>query len=230
MDLNELKQKLLDAALPNVAFDGWSDKSFAAAVATVDVSKDEARLACPRGAVDLAVAYHARGDAMMLKRLAAEDLDGLKFREKVSAAVRIRLEVIEDKEAVRRAATLFALPHHAGDSARLVWQTSDHIWTALGDTSDDYNWYTKRATLSGVWAATVLYWLGDDSSDMQNTIAFIDRRIADVMQVEKMKSSVRSAPVIGPLARAAENALSRIKVPSREPRSDLPGTWSTPQP
>lgn len=230
MDLNELKQKLLDAALPNVAFDGWSEKSFAAAVAAVDVSKDEAKLACPRGAVDLAIAYHAQGDALMLERLSTETLDGLKFREKVAAAVRIRLEVIDDKEAVRRAATLFALPHHAGDSARLVWQTSDHIWTALGDTSDDYNWYTKRATLSGVWAATVLYWLGDDSADMQNTKAFIDRRIEDVMQVEKIKANVRSAPVLGPLARAAESALSGIKVPSREPRSDLPGTWSTPQP
>lgn len=228
MDLNELKQRLLDAALPNVAFDGWSEKSFAAAVATVDVSKDEARLACPRGAVDLAIAYHARGDALMLERLAAEDLEGMKFREKVAAAVRIRLDVIDDKEAVRRATTLFALPHHAGDSARLVWQTADHIWTALGDTSDDYNWYTKRATLSGVWAATVLFWLGDDTPEMQNTRAFIDRRIEDVMQVEKFKSSIRSAPLVGPFARAAENALSRIKIPTREPRSDLPGTWSTP--
>lgn len=229
MDLKELKEKLLDAALPHVAFDGWSDTSFSAAVAEVDVSKDEARLACPRGAVDLAIAYHARGDALMLERLATEDLDGMKFRQKVAAALRVRLEVIEDKEAVRRAATLFALPHHAGDSARLVWQTADHVWTALGDTSDDYNWYTKRATLSGVWASTVLYWLGDDGTDMQNTKAFIDRRIEDVMQVEKIKAGVRSAPLVGPLARAVESALSRIKPPSSEPRSDLPGTWPAQQ-
>ncbi|MEO1238959.1 MAG: COQ9 family protein [Pseudomonadota bacterium] len=229
MDLNELKQKLLDAALPNVAFDGWSDASFAAATAAVGITKDEARLACPRGAVDLAVAYHARGDALMLERLASENLEGLKFREKVATAVRIRLDVIDDKEAVRRAATLFALPQHAGDSARLVWQTADHIWTALGDTSDDYNWYTKRATLSGVWAATVLYWLGDDTPDMQNTRAFIDRRIEDVMQIEKVKSQVRAAPIVGPLARAAESALSRIKRPSASARSDLPGSWSSAQ-
>ena len=226
MDLNELKQKLLEAALPNVAVDGWSDKSFAAAVATVDVSKDEARLACPRGAVDLAIAYHARGDAMMLKRLAAEDLDGLKFREKVSAAVRIRLEVIEDKEAVRRAATLFALPHHAGDSARLVWQTSDHIWTALGDTSDDYNWYTKRATLSGVWAATVLYWLGDDSTDNQATWAFLDRRIDEVMQIEKLKAQVRDNTVLSSLMTGPNWLLGQIKAPPRMPNPDLPGMWS----
>ncbi|MEL7027234.1 MAG: COQ9 family protein, partial [Pseudomonadota bacterium] len=104
---------------------------------------------------------------------------------------------------------------------------ADHMWTAIGDTSDDYNWYTKRATLAGVWGATVLYWLGDDSLEQQNTHAFIDRRIDDVMRIEKVKSQVRSAPVLGAMAKAAENALSRVKPPSG-PRKDMPGVWTTP--
>lgn len=229
MNVEELKSQLLDAALPNVAFDGWSDATFAAAAEAIDLPMKDALRVCPRGAVSLALAYHDRADAAMEERLNDTDLSDMKFRDKVAQALRIRIEVIEDKEAVRRAATLFALPHHAGDSARAVWQTADRVWTALGDTSDDYNWYTKRATLSGVWAATVLYWLGDDSPDMQGTFAFIDRRIDDVMQIEKVKGQVRSAPIVGPMAKAAETMLSRIRAPKPGGRSDLPGVWSRPQ-
>ncbi len=228
MAKDDLKGKLLDAALPNVAFDGWSDKSLAAAAADIDISLEDARAICPRGAVDLALEYHDRGDTLMEERLGAADFADMRFRDKVAEAVKIRLEVIDDKEAVRRAATLFALPHHAGDSAKTLWQTADKIWNALGDTSEDYNWYTKRATLSGVWAATVLFWLGDESEDFQRTRDFIDRRIDDVMQIERVKGQVRKAPVIGPVVQAIEGTLSKVKFPMRGPRDDLPGIWNPP--
>ena len=119
---------------------------------------------------------------------------------------RLALNVLRrDKEALRRAATLFALPMYAPDGVKLVWGTSDAIWNALGDTSTDANWYTKRATLSAVHAATVLYWLGDDSPDHRDTWAFLDRRIDDVMQIEKVKAKARENKLVsqlmaGPLA------------------------------
>ncbi len=96
---------------------------------------------------------------------------------------------------MRRGTTLFALPQHAADGARAIWGTADAIWTALGDTSRDLNWYTKRATLSGVYASTVLYWLGDDSTGHQATWEFLDRRIDDVMQIEKAKAAFRENPL-----------------------------------
>jgi len=228
MDDPNLKERLLDAALPHVPFDGWSPKTYRLAVEEAGIDQGLADTACPRGAVDLALAYHDRGDAAMRARLKTADFADLRFRDKIAEALWLRLEVVDDKEAVRRAATLFALPHHAGDSAKAVWQTADAIWTAVGDTSEDYNWYTKRATLAGVWAATVLYWLGDESPGHQNTRAFIDRRIEDVMQIEKVKGRVRKAPIIGPLARGAESALSRIRAPRSGPRPDLPGSWRPP--
>ena len=108
----------------------------------------------------------------------------------------IRIEIAgEHKEAVRRGTTLFALPHMAAEGAKLIWGTADAIWTALGDTSQDANWYTKRLTLSGVYSAVVLYWLGDDSLDMQATDAFLERRIDNVMQFEKFKAQARQNPV-----------------------------------
>lgn len=221
------KNDLLQAALMHVPFDGWTEATFNAAIRDTGVSRTVARAICPRGAVDLAVAFHKAGDEAMLKRLREADLTGMKFRDKVTAAVRFRLEAIEDKEAVRRGATLFALPMYAADGARLVWGTSDAIWDALGDPSEDVNWYTKRATLSGVYSSTVLYWLGDDSPDHAETWAFLDRRIADVMRFEKFKAQVNDNPVLRTLMTGPNWLASQIKAPTSVRRSGLPGSWTS---
>ena len=226
---DDLTNRILDAALMHVAFDGWSEVTFRAAVADAGTDATVARALFPRGALDLALAYHRRGDDRMAERLRTTDLSGMRFRDRVAFAVRARLEAVEDKEAVRRGSTLFALPMHAADGARLIWGTADRIWTELGDDARDYNWYTKRATLSGVYSATVLYWLGDDSLDHQATWDFLDRRIDNVMQIEKLKDQVRSAPGLGKLVQGLEGALGRIRPPSRDRRSDLPGRWSLPR-
>ena len=138
------KARLLEAALMHVPFDGWSEATFQAAITDSGVPPGVARAICPRGAVDLAIAYHEAGDAAMLEALAKADLGEMRFRDRVALAVRLRLEAVEDKELVRRGVTLFSLPHHAGDGAQAIWGTCDKIWNALGDSSDDVNWYTKR--------------------------------------------------------------------------------------
>jgi len=218
----DTKQQLLDAILMHVPFDGWSEASFRAAVVDCDLDDGLARAICPRGAVDLALAYHARGDQVMLDRIKSTDLSELKFREKVAAAVRFRLEAVEDKELVRRGMTLFSLPNHAADGAKAVWGTCDLIWDALGDTSDDVNWYTKRATLSGVYSSTLLFWLGDDSPDHQNSWAFLDRRIENVMQFEKLKAQVNGNPLLKPLLAVPNWFAAQVKPPMKM-RADLPG-------
>ena len=222
------KVALVTASLPHVAFDGWSPAAFSAAMAELDMPEAEARSLCPRGSVDLAVAYHQMGDAAMVEALKVADLSDMRFRDKVAHAIRLRLDAITDKEAVRRGTALFSLPHMAPDGARLIWGTADAIWTTLGDTSDDYNWYTKRATLSGVYGAVVLYWLGDDSVDGQATDAFIDRRIDNVMQIEKVKAQVRENPLLKPVVSPLERLLSQIRPPTKMPPVDLPGMWRDP--
>jgi len=222
------KDRLLQAAVMHVPFDGWSQATFDAAIADSGVDRTVAQSVCPRGAVDLALYFHAKGDAAMLARLAEADLADMKFRDRVAAAVRFRLEVVEDKETVRRGTALFALPVYAADGAKAIWGTADAIWSALGDTSEDVNWYTKRATLSGVYSATVLYWLGDTSEDHADTWAFLDRRIDDVMQIEKLKAQVNSSPVLSRLMAGPNWLLSHVKAPQRLPVAGLPGRWSRP--
>ena len=218
--------RLLEAALPHVPFDGWSETTLRAAIADSDVAEGLARALFPRGGIDLAVAYHRQGDARMVAALAASDLAAMRFRDRIAHAVKLRLDVVEDRELVRRGTTLFSLPQHAPEGAKLIWGTADAIWDALGDTTRDLNWYSKRATLSAVYGSTVLYWLGDDSLGHQATWDFLDRRIEDVMQIEKLKAAVKANPIGKALLAGPTKLMEKWRVPTVP--DDLPGRIRNP--
>ena len=213
---------LLDAILPHVPFDGWTETSFAAAIADTGMEAALARALFPRGAVDLALANHARGDSAMLARIEAADMEAMRFRDRIAAAVRFRIEAAGDRETVRRGVTLFALPQYSGDGARAVWGTVDAIWTALGDRSDDVNWYSKRATLSAVYCSTLLYWLGDTSEGNTATWDFLDRRIENVMQFEKLKAQVKKNPLVDAVMKGPGRVLDMVRAPGSA-RPGYPG-------
>jgi ubiquinone biosynthesis protein COQ9 len=228
--VDDTKQAILQAALPHVPFDGWTGATFRAAVTDSGVAEGLARALYPRGGLDLALEYHHSGDALMVERLENADLATMRYSDRVAFAVRTRLELVTDRELVRRGTTLFSLPQNATEGARAIWGTADAIWKALGDTSTDFNWYTKRATLSGVYGSTVLFWLGDDSPGHAATWDFLDRRIADVMQIEKFKAALRDNPFSralrsGPFS-GAVNAMEKFKMPDMPKMpDDLPGKF-----
>jgi ubiquinone biosynthesis protein COQ9 len=217
------RRAVIDAALPHVVFDGWTDRTLARAVEDAGVDPGLSRLAFPRGGVDLALGYHYQLDADLARDLGEADLGGLRFRDRISHAIMRRLE-IADREAVRRAAGLFALPLYAADGARAVWHTADTIWTALGDTSADYNWYTKRTTLSAVYSSCALFWLGDTTPGSSATREFVNRRIDNVMQFEEVKARIRKNPVAAAFMKGPNRLLDRIKAPDDTAASDLPGS------
>jgi ubiquinone biosynthesis protein COQ9 len=210
------KSRILSAALTHVPFDGWSEKTLRAAAQDAGVDDGVARLAFPRGPIDLALWFHEDGDRRLRQALEAAPLGGMRMRERVAFAVRKRLELVAaDREAVRRGATLFALPMYAAEGARALWSTADVIWTGLGDASTDGNWYSKRGILAGVYGSTVLYWLGDGSDGFHATWSFLDRRIDGVMQFEKFKAQMNGNP-LGRALMAGPNLLSRmVKAPRR---------------
>ncbi|MGR3519009.1 MAG: COQ9 family protein [Roseovarius sp.] len=224
----DVKTRLLEAAKPHVPFDGWSETTLRLAATEAGIDRAMIDAVCPRGAVDLALAYHEAGDAAMVDTLQAADLGEMRFRDRVAFAVRTRLDLVEDRELVRRGMTLFALPQHAADGTGALWRTADRIWTALGDTSRDINWYTKRATLSGVYGATVLYWLGDESEGQARTWEFLDRRIDDVMQIEKVKAKTRENRLVAGLMAGPLAFLGRVKAPADRQQTGMPGRWRTP--
>lgn len=190
--LDDVRARILDAALPNVAFDGWTPRLLRDAASQAGVSAGEARLAFPGGVLDLVDYFLADGDRRMSDALAHQNLAALKIRERITLAVRTRIEVdLHNREAMRRAITLLALPASGTVGARTLYRTVDAIWRAVGDTSTDFNFYTKRATLAGVFSAVTLYWFADDSEEFAKTWAFLDSRIEDVMRFERVKAGVK---------------------------------------
>jgi len=187
--LEVVRKKILAEALPEVPFDGWTGAVLMRAAKQAGVDHGLARLAFPNGARDLAEYFLDDGDRRMIAALQAVDLDSLKIREKITLAVRTRLEVdAAHREALRRASVSLALPPASGSAAKALYNSVDAIWVAIGDTSTDFNFYTKRATLAGVFGTTLAYWFADESEGSSDTWAFLDRRISDVMQIEKIKA------------------------------------------
>lgn len=207
------RARLLDAFAPLAAAQGWTEAAFNQAVKDAGLSEGEAQLACPKGAFDLFDAFAARADAAMLEALAALDLESMRIRQKVRAAVQLRLEAQAPHKSAARAMTrALARPDRAPEAARLLWRTADHIWRALGDTSTDENFYSKRTILSGVLASTYARWFADESEDHEATWAFLDDRISNVMQFEKLKARFKP---LGAAAQAAVGVAARFRYPGR---------------
>lgn len=191
-EFDALRQAILAAALPNVPFDGWTKAVLKTAAADAGYAPDEALRAFPGGPREAVEAYLQMADARMLDSLAAVDGDSLKIRARIAKAVRTRLEnAADERDVVRRTLSLLATPAYARVSARSLYRTVDAIWYWAGDTATDFNFYTKRGLLAGVYFSTLLYWLNDDSPDSEETWAFLDRRIADVMRIPKLTGRLR---------------------------------------
>jgi ubiquinone biosynthesis protein COQ9 len=186
------RTRILEAFPSHAARLGWTDAALKAACEEVQLSEGEAALACPRGAADLFDPFADRADQAMLDALADLDLPSMRIRDKVRAAVQLRLEAQAPyKEAARAMTRALANPVRAPEASRILWRTADRIWRALGDTSTDENFYTKRAILSGVLASTYACWFTDDTPDHSKTWAFLDARIENVMQFEKFKARLK---------------------------------------
>lgn len=183
---------ILEEALKQAAFDGWTPLGMRRAAASAAVDEATLAAAFPAGVADLLDFWSGRSDAAMTAAMTGPDFAALRVREKVAFAVKARLAAIRPhKEAARRAAAMLALPAYAGRAARLAWRTANAIWRGLGDKSTDFNFYSKRAILAGVWTSVFAFWLGDDSEDESATAEFLEARIANVMEFEKLKSRVR---------------------------------------
>ena len=189
---DDYRESLLDAVMPHIAFDGWTKKSLNLAANDIGIDPRVVDLACPNGAIDMIALYAQQCDIQMLEVIKDSSFEKLKIREKITTLVRTRIELEqENKEACNRTVPFLALPQNYFQGLKILYHTVDLMWKAISDTSTDFNYYTKRMTLSAVYSSTFLYWLGDESEDHNDTWEFLDRRIENVMQIEKVKAKYR---------------------------------------
>ncbi|MDR6788997.1 ubiquinone biosynthesis protein COQ9 [Sphingomonas sp. BE138] len=189
LTLDEVRARLAPAIAANAAFDGWSDTARDLAAEQEGVDPDVARVAFADGPVAMIDAWFAHVDAAMARALPPEALAAMKIRQRITALVEARLAVLApDREALRRARAILALPTNVARAAKLGWRSVDAMWRLAGDTATDYNHYTKRAMLLAVYTATTTVFLDDDSEEQADTRAFLGRRIDDIMRFEKTKA------------------------------------------
>jgi ubiquinone biosynthesis protein COQ9 len=185
----EQRDRLLQAALVHVPFDGWSRRSLLAGAADLGIEPGMARRLFPRAGDDLLVQVERWADRQMLARVGA--LEGLRVRDRIAALVRARLEALgPHREAMRRATAARVLPSNGFAACGSLWRSVDLMWSAAGDDARDASYYTKRSLLAAVWTSTFLFWLDDRSPDFQDTWAFLDRRIENVMQIGRLRARV----------------------------------------
>ena len=210
--LEELRRRLALAVGENAVFDGWTRAAVDTAADQLGIDRAQARLAMPKKQADMVDTYIQGVDRALEEHFTPERLAGMKIREKIRALVWQRLEIMGPaREAVRRGLAILAMPQNVALGLRVGWRTADLMWRIAGDTSTDFNHYTKRMTLGGVYASTLLVWLDDSSEGWLDTAAFLDRRIDDVMRFEKWKAEWRNSGERPSLSRF----LGRLRYPPR---------------
>jgi ubiquinone biosynthesis protein COQ9 len=212
MTLDELRAALAPLIPAHAVFDGWSDRALAMAASELGVPADRARLCFPGGAAQMIDAWFDAIDIAMAKAYPLERIAKLKIRERIRDLVLYRIEVMNPhKEALRRALAILAQPQNVGLGGRLAWRAADRMWRIAGDTATDFNHYSKRAILVGVYSSTILVYLDDDSEGLVQTRGFLDRRINDVMRFEKLKAQWRGSRERRP---SISRFLGRLRYPS----------------
>ncbi len=185
----EQRDRLLEAALVHVPFDGWSRRALFAGAADLGLEPGLARRLFPRAGDDMLVHIERWADRQMLARAGA--LDQLRVRERIARLVRARLEVLgPHREAMRRATAARLLPSNGLAACGSLWRTVDLMWSAAGDDARDASYYTKRSLLAAVWTGTFLFWLEDRSEGSLDTWAFLERRIDNVMQIGRLRGRI----------------------------------------
>jgi ubiquinone biosynthesis protein COQ9 len=210
--LDEMRVTLAAELPHHAAFDGWTPDALTLAANATDIDPAVAALAFPGGAMDMIDAWFAHIDDAMLAALPPEMLSTMKVRAKIAGLVEARIDLLSEHiEALRRALAVLALPQNLPRATKLGWRAADAMWHAAGDTATDFNHYSKRAILGGVYMATILAMMDDESENYGDTRAFLGRRIEGIMRFEKFKGRFsHSAPERLSLARF----LGRLRYPA----------------
>ena len=211
--LESLRLKLALPVGEHAAFDGWNGKAVDSAAAQIDVDLAQARLAFPKEQPAMVDAYIQGVDAAMAAHFTPKKIAAMKVRDRIRALIWYRLEVMAPaREAVRTGLSILAMPLNVPLALRIGWRSADLMWRIAGDTATDYNHYTKRLILSGVYASTLLVWLDDHSEGWSESAAFLDRRLAGVMRFEKWKASWSGSDLHRP---SLTRFLGRLRYPAR---------------
>jgi ubiquinone biosynthesis protein COQ9 len=211
--LDEIRLVLAPAIGRNAAFDGWTPAAVAAAANEIGVDPDVAALAVKGNAMTLIDAWIDGIDLELARRLPPEVLNAMKIRARITALLATRMEIMApNREALRRAMAIMAMPQNLAKATKIGWRSADRMWRLAGDTASDFNHYTKRMTLSAVYGSLLVVFVNDESENFADSRAFLDRRIDNVMQFEKVKAQAKARREYVP---SFSRFIGRLRYPAR---------------
>ena len=211
--IDEIRIALAPVIGRHAGFDGWSEAAVHAAADEMGVDGDVAMLAFKGKGIDMIDAWVEGVDLELARRLPAEKLNAMKIRDRITALLATRLEIMApDRESLRRALAIMAMPQNLARAAKMGWRSADRMWRLAGDNATDLNHYTKRMTLSAVYGSTLSVFVNDDSENFADTRAFLDRRIDNVMQIEKVKYQAKQRKDYTP---SLSRFIGRLRYPAR---------------
>ncbi len=187
-----LADQVLEATLKHILFDGWSEQAIEQGLKDLELDFYQYHQLFD-GQISCVIAHYSDWlDRQMIAKLQTLDLENMRIRDRIAEAVMIRLQLMaNNRDAAKQACSYLAMPHHAPLGTKLLYKTVSQIWYAAGDTATDFNFYSKRTLLAGVYSTTILYWFKDMSDDFANTRSFLERRIDNVMVIQKLKAKVK---------------------------------------
>lgn len=188
MEQQEMRDQIVAAMVSHVVFDGWTQASLRSASADVGIDAASAARAFPGGLIDVIDHFLDLGDRQMLAELEKQNLQDINLRQRITLAIRIRLEQVGgDREVLRRTLSVLVLPMYSHVAMQATARTVDAVWRAVGDDATDFSYYSKRFVLAGIYSATLLFWLADSSEDSSETWDFLERRVEDVVRLGKLR-------------------------------------------
>jgi ubiquinone biosynthesis protein COQ9 len=192
--MKQKHEKILNAVMQSLALEGWTSEAFDHGMRRAKASPKDGCDLFPHGVDSVAEVFHEFVDETMLARIASKRMfRGMRVRDKITFGIRCRFEIMAPyRDAIKRFLLWSLHPKYFSQAFQRLWKTADRLWTAAGDQSTDYNYYTKRFLLIAVLKTTLAFWLQDKSKDHEKTWMFLDRRIADVMKIGKGMTVIKT--------------------------------------
>ena len=192
------RDDLIRAMLPHIPFDGWTDSAITMAAEDMGISSEQARDLLPGGIMDAIDGFTDMADRDMATSLDALDPRPTGITTIIRESILCRLDnAASHREAVSAALKVLAKPQHGPLAAKTLYRTVDRIWRLTGDRAVDFSFYTKRATLAGVYSAVLLYWVANPSADRQRVESFLDQRLREVALIPRVTAPARKAAEMG---------------------------------
>jgi ubiquinone biosynthesis protein COQ9 len=190
----ENKQKIISKFIELLQFEGWSNNTLEKAAKECGFDSGYLSIIYPGGISEFTNEFITECNDAALKVALDDNFAKLRTTQKVEEIIYRRIgtyhNVLGSIDNVRKFVGYCGNPVNVPGSLRNIYSFSSDVWYLLGDKSTDFNYYTKRISLSAIYTKCMLYSLSDKSDNLTQTKKYIQKSIDGLMKINKLKQKV----------------------------------------